>query len=85
MPVLAAAYEATEMARAAAEAAIVERPANSMVGVAVKLALWVRFDGMAPELGATLDDADEQAGISAYRDAARLAGIPEDLYAEDLV
>jgi hypothetical protein len=84
VPALKAAEKAARRALEAKEDAIAERPAHSMVGFAVKLAKWVRYDGSSPMLGATLDDAPgpNRPVIMAYRDAARLAGLPEDMYAE---
>jgi hypothetical protein len=68
-------YEAYQ----AAEDAIVDKPANSFTGIAVKLALWVHIDGEPPGLEQTLDDAEHQMAIAAWRDAIRLAGLPEGL------
>lgn len=84
VPAIRAAAKAAQRAEDEVERAIAERPAQTIVGIAVKLAYWVRRDGGSPMLGATLDDAprESRAAIMAYRDAARLAGLPEDMYAE---
>ena len=63
----------------AAEAAIIEKPANGLAGVAVKLALWVHNDGEPIGIDETMDDAHCPEMVSAWRDAVRLAGLPEGL------
>lgn len=67
-----------------ADRAIVETPARSMVGVAVKLAFWMAtgdgqfvFDN--PDEGQT----DELAVMSAWRAAIALAGLPDDFGMEE--
>ena len=63
----------------AAEAAIIEKPANGLAGVAVKLALWVHNDGEPIGIDETMGDAHCPEMVSAWRDAIRLAGLPEGL------
>src|SRR5262249_54567756 len=80
VPALRAAYEAMMDALETAEQAILAKPADSIVGVAAKLALWIHLDGEAALLEQTLDDAFEhRIAIQAYRDALRLGGLPERL------
>jgi hypothetical protein len=63
----------------AAENALIDKPADSMIGIAVKLVLWVHLDGEPPGLDQTMEDADNQIAVSAWRDALWLAGLPEGL------
>jgi hypothetical protein len=45
----------------------------------VKLALWVRLDGEPRSLDETMEQAERQEAVAAWRDAIRLAGLPEGL------
>jgi hypothetical protein len=58
---------------------IVEKPATSLVGIAVKLACALRFTNM-PALDTDLDDFQNVELVAIYRDAVRLAGLPEGLW-----
>src|SRR5205807_8001955 len=72
IPDLAAAEAAAREAMDEAERDIIETPAESFAGIAVKLALWVHLDGEPPEIEASMDDAEQPAAVSAWRDAVRL-------------
>jgi hypothetical protein len=72
-------------ARWAAGSLIQEKPATTLVGLAVKLAYAVYWDGQfAPDtdLDTNLEAFNYQALIAAYRDAVRLAGLPEEMWRE---
>jgi hypothetical protein len=79
LPALRAAKEAAWAAMHAAEEAIINKPANSIAGIAVKLAVWVHLDGEPPGLDETMDDAEYPTAVAVWRDALRLAGLPEGL------
>lgn len=68
-----------------AQQAISDKPATSMVGVAVKLALYLRADVLV-RIGDTLDNAYAQHDcvIAAYCDACRMAGFSEDVWEKGL-
>lgn len=73
IPALMETAEAEEEASLALDDEITERPANSWVGVAVKLAL-ARYAGLLAG-----DHDDDDAAVSAWRNATRLAGLPENM------
>lgn len=56
---------------------IARKPATSMVGIAVKLAIWHLEDDVAD----TVSDADwvHMTALGALHDAIRVAGLPEDV------
>jgi hypothetical protein len=85
VPALEAAHEAEYDHYEALERAIIDKPATSMIGIAVKLAVWART-----ELTDTLECAggkDHPEGqqwlagpaVAAWHDALRLAGLPDDM------
>ena len=82
---LEAAQEAEYDRYEALERAIIDKPATSMIGIAIKLAVWART-----ELTSTLEcagGADHPEGqqwlagpaVAAWHDALRLAGLPDDM------
>lgn len=68
----------------AAERAIVETPAVSIAGVAVKLAFWASTgDGQLAYDNPEDASGDDLAALSAWRAAVKLAGLPDEFGMEE--
>lgn len=78
-------YRAVERRRAAM-AILLDTPATSVAGVAVKLALWARNEGIQHDINDPWPQGQTSPElISAWKDALALAGLPEGLGLETVI
>jgi hypothetical protein len=84
VPDLAELSKATDARWRAAERAIVDTPATSMIGVAIKLAFWIASgDGQNVFEQPESESGDTLAVLSAWKAAVTLAGLPDEFGAEE--